>query len=272
MRCTLALLTISCTAIIVTGCSTNPSTGRAQLDLISSDQVAAMGEQATPELIKEFGGEARSPELRRYVTQVGRRLAKQIEPEYKDVKWEFHTLESDVLNAFALPPGNVFVTTGLLSRLSNEAELAGVLGHEMGHITAAHVDERVSQQMLAELGLGVLGQTNESQIVNAGAQLLTQGTLLNFSRDQESEADEQGLKYMNKAGYDPRGMLGVLRVLVEADQGGGAPEFLSTHPDPRRRLNQAQKQIDEKYDGSKGELYESRFRKDAAPYLDSPRR
>jgi predicted Zn-dependent protease len=152
MRHTLAILTIS--TIALAGCSTNPSTGRSQLDLVSSDQVAAMGEQATPELIQEFGGEARSPELRRYVTNVGKRLAKQIEPEYKDIKWEFHTLESDVINAFALPPGNVFITTGLLSRLSNEAELAGVLGHEMGHITAAHVDERVSQQMLAELGLG----------------------------------------------------------------------------------------------------------------------
>lgn len=272
MRTTITLLAVSTIMATLTGCSTNPSTGRSQLDLVSSDQVAAMGKQATPELIKEFGGEAKSPELRQYVNSVGRRLAKQIEPEYKDVKWEFHTLESDVINAFALPPGNVFITTGLLSRLSNEAEVAGVLGHEMGHITAAHVDERVSQQMLAELGLGVLGQTNESQIVNMGAQLLTQGTLLNFSRDQESEADEQGLKYMSKAGYDPRGMLGVLNVLIEADQGGGAPEFLSTHPDPKRRLSDAQKRINEEYKGERGELYENRFNKGAEPYLKSPRR
>ena len=152
MRCTIALLTIS-SMLALHGCSTNPSTGRSQLDLVSSDQVAAMGKQATPELIKEFGGEVKSADLRHYVTQVGRRLAKHVEPEYSEVKWEFHTLDSEVINAFALPPGNVFITTGLLSRLSNEAELAGVLGHEMGHITAAHVDERVSQQMLAELGL-----------------------------------------------------------------------------------------------------------------------
>jgi predicted Zn-dependent protease len=142
----------------------------------------------------------------------------------------------------------------------------------MGHITAAHVDERVSQQMLAELGLGVLGQTNESQIVNMGAQLLTQGTLLNFSRDQETEADEQGLKYMSRAGYDPRGMLGVLEVLVEADKGGSAPEFLSTHPDPRRRVSHVQKEITEEYEGKRGQLYENRFREGAEPYLRTPHR
>jgi predicted Zn-dependent protease len=105
-----------------------------------------------------------------------------------------------------------------------------------------------------------------------GAQLLTQGTLLNFSRDQESEADEQGLKYMSKAGYDPRGMLGVLRVLVEADQGDGAPEFLSTHPDPKRRLNDAQKEISEEYPDTRGGTHENRFRKGAQPYLRSSRR
>jgi predicted Zn-dependent protease len=103
--------------------------------------------------------------------------------------------------------------------------------------------------------------------VNAGAQLLTQGTLLKFSRGQESEADDQGLKYMTKAGYDPRGMIGVLEVLAEADQGGGAPELLSTHPNPARRLKDARERISKDYATSRGNLHEERFRDDALPYL-----
>lgn len=259
-------------ALWLNACTTNPSTGRSQLDLISEDQVAAMGEQATPELIKEFGGEVESPELRRYVRGVGERLARQVESEFKDIKWEFHVLDSNVLNAFALPPGNVFITTGMLDKLNNEAQLAGVLAHEIGHITAAHVNERVSQQMVAEVGLGILGQTNQGEVVNMGAQLLTQGTLLNFSRDQETEADEQGLKYMTRAGYDPQGMVGVLRVLVEADQGGGAPEFLSTHPDPKRRLNHVQQLIKKDYGSIDGNTYQGRFRRGVESNLTtSPR-
>ena len=253
--------------VSLAGCATNPSTGRSQLDLVSSEDLAQMGEQATPELIAQHGGEVNSADLRKYVNQVGKRLTRHVEPEYHDIKWEFHTLDSEVINAFALPPGNVFITTGLLSKLKNEAEVAAVLSHEIGHITAAHVDERMSQQMLAQLGLGVLGQSSESQIVNAGAQLLTQGTLLKFSRDQESEADSQGLKYMTKAGYDPRGMVGVLEVLEAADQGGGAPEFFSTHPDPARRLKSAQREISEDYSSSGGKLHEERFRDDAKPHL-----
>ncbi|MCP3904739.1 MAG: M48 family metallopeptidase [Planctomycetes bacterium] len=221
---------------MLAACSTNPSTGRTQFILLPADQVAAMGAQATPELVAEFGGEVQSAELRAYVTSVGQKLAAQVEPEYGHIEWEFTTLNSEVINAFALPGGKVFITRGLLERFDNEAQVAGVLGHEIGHVTGRHVDERISQTMVAQFGLEALGAATESQVIYEGAGMLAQVSLLSFNREQESESDYQGLKYMTRAGYDPRGMLQVLTVLAEASAGPRQWEILATHPHPENRL------------------------------------
>jgi predicted Zn-dependent protease len=264
--------------VFVCGCSTNPSTGRSQLDLVDSSQVAAMGEQAAPELIKEYGGQVESRELRNYVEGVGRKLARQVEPEYKDIKWEFITLDSDVINAFALPPGKVFVSRGLLDKLDNEAQVAAVLGHEIGHVTAEHVDERISHAMLvqglatgASAAVGGGDGGSASQLVPLVVGLGGQGYLLKFGRSQESEADRQGLKYMTRAGYDPRGAADVMRVLIAADQGGARLEMLSTHPDPKRRLADVQELIRNEYsytqDNPEYKKHADRVNEKARPYL-----
>lgn len=248
--CCVALLS---SALALSGCSTNPSTGREQLLLVSEDEVGTMGMQAAPELIKEYGGQIQSRAIRDYVNEVGAKLARHVEPEYKDIKWEYFVLDSDVINAFALPPGKVFMSRGLMAKLGSEAELAAVLGHEMGHITARHVSERLSQAMLVQ-GVAEGASAAVSGTEGAVGQLVPlvvgfggQGYLLKFSRDQESEADSQGLKYMTKAGYDPRASLKVMQVLMGDDEGGRPPEFFSTHPDPERRYNDLQNLIQSHY-------------------------
>ncbi len=266
------LLVFAAVAAALTGCSTNPSTGRNQLILLSSESVAAMGDEAKPQVIAEFGGEVASAELRAYVNRVGHSLAAHVEPEYADIEWEFMTLNSDVINAFALPGGKVFITRGLLSKFSNEAQVAGVLGHEIGHVTARHIDERLSQTVAAQLGLAVLGAYSESDLVAAGGSLAAQGVLLKFGRDQESESDLQGLKYMTAAGYSPVGMRQVLDVLLEASRSGGSqPEFLSTHPHPETRIEDIDRLLAGSYshtrDNPQYGLFPHRFEEGARPYL-----
>ena len=259
--------------ITLAGCSTNPSTGRKQLILVGSDQTTAMGEAAKPELTEQYGGPVQSSQLRNYVTTVGKRLAAQTEPEYKNIKWEFTTLDSDVINAFSLPGGKIFITRGLLSKFHDEAQVAGVLGHEIGHVTAKHVDERISQATVVQTGAQLGGQLSQSQIASLGLQLFGQGYLLKFSRQQESEADSQGLKYMTRAGYSPQGMVEVLQVLADESKSGRQPEILSTHPDPEKRLQDVESQIAKQYadaahNTTKYQLYPDRFERGAAPYLD----
>lgn len=256
----------------VTGCQVNPATGRTQLRLIPAAEVSKLGIEAKPQLIEEYGGEVPERQLREYVTEVGNRLARHVETEFQDVEWSFIVLDSDVINAFALPGGNVFISRGLLARFDNEAQLAGVLGHEIGHVTGQHVDERISQAVSAELGLSVLGAMTDSQLLLMGAQLATGGYQLRFGRGQEIEADELGMRYMTLAGYDPHGMLEVMQVLQAATAGGSQqPEFLSTHPHPETRISTITRLLNREYaytqDNPEYRKHESRFQRRAASYL-----
>lgn len=260
------------------GCQTNPSTGRNQLIIVSAESTAQMGEQAKPEMIKEYGGEVKSKELRDYVTTVGHRLSRHVEKEFADIKWEFITLDSDVINAFALPGGKVFMSRGLMEKLDNEAALAGVLGHEIGHVTGRHIDERLSQSTVVQgvVGVGgavVGGSGGWAEIIPTVVGGVGQGYLLKFNRDQESEADRQGLKYMVKAFYDPMGMTDVMEVLITASKGNSQWEILSTHPDPEKRLAAVKELIKEDYEFTQGnpdyKKFKGRFDRDALPYLNN---
>jgi predicted Zn-dependent protease len=259
----------------VAGCATNPSTGRRQFILLSSDQVAAMGEEAKPEVIKEYGGEVASPELRQYIDRVGRSLAAHTEPAYAKVRWEFTVLNSDVINAFALPGGKIFISRGLLELFDDEAQVAGVLGHEIGHVTARHMDEQLSRNIALQFGLDATGAMTDSELLNAGAGVLVNVTVLKFSRDQESEADSQGLKYMTATGYDPDGMLEVMRVLKEASRGNEQWEMLATHPLPETRIQRITKLLETKYQPMRNNpaygKYRERFQSQAVPYMHGSR-
>jgi predicted Zn-dependent protease len=269
-------LLLALTALLTLGaCQTNPSTGRSQFIVIPADQVAAMGEEAKPQVIAEFGGEVESAELRAYVARVGNDLAMHVEPEFDFIDWEFFALRSEVINAFALPGGKIFITVGLLTQFDNEAQLAGVLGHEIGHVTARHVDERLSQTLVAQIGLAAIGAYSESALISQGAGVAAQGVLLKWGRDQESESDTQGLKYMTAAGYDPEGMYQVMEVLLEASQSGDRPpEILSTHPYPETRLERIRAALERDYAYTRGSaryrLYKDRYRAEARPHLGAP--
>ncbi len=261
-------------AFSLTGCQTNPSTGRSQFLLVSGAETTAMGVEAKPQLVAEYGGEHPSANLRQYITDVGTSMLQFVEPEYADLPWEFTLLDSDVINAFALPGGKVFMTIELLSRMSNEAQVAGVLGHEIGHVTARHVDERISQAMAVEVGLGVLGATTESQLILVGASLFGNGYQLHFGRDQELESDRQGIKYMTRAGYDPQGLYQVLEILRDAAGEDRGWELLSTHPAPERRLDQVTDMLKGEYaytvNNSSLSLHRDRFERLVAPHLPPP--
>jgi len=267
-------VTFTLIALISAGCVTNPATGRSQLDLISTEEEIALGAQAAPDLIKEYGGEVKSEPLKSYVRGIGGRIAALTEADYPDLPWEFFVLDSDVINAFAIPGGKVFISRGLMSYMENEAQLAAVLGHEIGHVVAQHVDERLSRSMAAQIGMEVIGGMSDSEFVNAGAAILTQGTLLKFDRNQESEADRLGLKYIVAAGYDPQGMVEMLEILVATSGGSSPPEFFSTHPNPEGRRDSITELIREDYGFAVNNPdyggYQQSWQENAAPHLPPP--
>lgn len=225
---------------LAAACARNPATGERQLSLVSKDQEIALGKQAA-EQVRQTMGEYDDRELQAYVERVGMRIAKG--SERPELPWSFTVIDDPAVNAFALPGGPVFVTRGLLTYLTSEAELAAVLGHEIGHITARHSVEQLSKAQLAQVGLGVGMVVSQDlrrfgQVAGAGMQLL----FLEFGRDDERQADALGFRYMVEQRYDPRQMAAVFRTLetVSARAGGGrVPGWLSTHPDPGDRAETA---------------------------------
>ena len=227
------------------GCATNPATGEKYFSLVSEEREISMGREADKEIVASMGLYPDSS-LQKYVTNLGMKMASK--SERPDLPWTFRVVDDPVVNAFALPGGFIYITRGILAHLNNEAELAGVLGHEIGHVTGQHSVKRMSTQQLAQIGLGV-GMivkpewSEYGQIAGQGLGLL----FMKFGRDDESQADHLGLRYMRRAGNDPRQMAGVFEMLnrVSANSGGGrTPEWLSTHPDPLNRKEAIRQEID----------------------------
>lgn len=231
-----------------TGCTTNPATGERFFTTLSPEQEAAIGAQAAPELAQEFGGPVQNAQLQQYVTNIGKRLAAETEGYFPTLEWEFTLLDSPVINAFALPGGKVFITRGLAERMTNEAQMAAVLGHEVGHVSAQHTARRIGQQTLFNAGVVVAGlavglsdeQSSVRKVGQYAVPALAVGgnlVLLKFGRDEEAQSDYLGMRYMTKIGYNPRAQLQVMEILREASGGGGGQiEWLSTHPMPDTRI------------------------------------
>src|SRR5574342_575329 len=239
-----ALVVALLAVCIAAACETVPYTGRSQLQFMSAQQESEMGAQAYQQTLAKakLPSDGAANEM---VTRVGGRIAAASgHPEYK---WEYRLIQDDQqVNAFALPGGKVAVYTGILPITKDENGLAAVLGHEIGHVVARHGGERVSQQMLVNVGLettmAALSQGNPAT-VQAIASLLgagaTVGVLLPCSRAQESEADHLGLILMAKAGYDPHASRDLWVRMSEASKTSGKPpEFLSTHPSDPTRIRQ----------------------------------
>lgn len=245
-------------------CSTNPATGRRSLTLLSWEQEMQMGADAAPQFTAQFGGAVASTSANRFVNRVGHRLLNGIEDGVPELEWEFTLLDSDVINAFALPGGKVFLSRGLAQRLDSEAQLAGVLGHEIGHVTARHGNQRISKQLGFNIALGVaavaVGVADEDSKVREVGQYAVPAlaiggnvVLLKYGRDEESEADMLGVRYMTRAGYNPMGQVQVMQVLAAASGGGARQiEWLSTHPYPETRIARLQELIHDDYAFTQG--------------------
>ena len=229
--------------LLLAGCATNPATGKSELSLVSQSQEIQMGQQGAQEA-KAAYGLVDNPALQQYVSTIGLKLAKAT--ERPNLPWAFYVIDDPAVNAFALPGGPVFITRGILGAMNSEAELASVLGHEIGHITARHSAQQMSQQQLASLGLG-LGSILSSKVaqfsdmIGQGLQLL----FLKYSRDDESQADALGFRYMVQQNYDPRQMAAMFKTLDrETPAEGRLPAWLSTHPDPGNRYQTATQRAD----------------------------
>lgn len=256
-------------AAMLAGCTTNVATGRSQLNALSREDEIAIGEEALPQLTEEYGGAITDPSLNQYVTGVAMSMVQHTEGDYRTLPWKFTLLNSDVINAFALPGGKVFISRALAEKFTSEAQLAGVLGHEIGHVTAEHADRSIQNQLptmiLAGVGSVLAGNDQATQQA-VGLLVSASGTFaLKFSRDQENEADMLGMRYMTEAGYHPKGMLQVMQVLAEASKGRNPPEWQSTHPNPESRIEIIQRRLDgdaytKKIAERKLETFDSRFK------------
>jgi predicted Zn-dependent protease len=217
------------------GCATNPATGAKQISLVSRGQEMEMGRAADPAIISEYGLYD-DPKVAAYVDSVGQRLGKV--SHLPTMVWHFRLLDSPVVNAFALPGGYIYITRGILGQLNSEAQLAGVLGHEIGHVTARHSAQQITDQQIAQVGL-LVGMIAFSGFREYGG-LAAQGMgllFLKYSRDHETQADELGVQYTARAKYDPRQIPATYETLkrIGDREGSGLPNFLSTHPDPGDR-------------------------------------
>jgi predicted Zn-dependent protease len=229
--------------LLAMACATNPVTGRRELSLISESQEIQMGRQASEQTLQSMP-EIPEAGMKSLVSQMGLRIARA--SERPNLPWEFHTLDDPSVNAFALPGGFIFVSRGLLTHLNSEAELAQVVGHEIGHVTAKHSVSQMSKAQLATLGLGV-GSIFSGTVRAIGGVLETGLTLafLKFGRDDEIQADDLGFRYALNQRYDVREAIDVYEVLqaIGSRAGGKLPEWQSTHPDPGNRLAQTQERI-----------------------------
>lgn len=222
------------------GCTTVPESGRSQLILISPAQEAQQGLAAFSQ-IKQDETISKDPAMNARVQRIGARIAESVGREVPNAQWEFVVFESEQINAFALPGGKVGVYTGLIKLVDSDDELAAVMGHEIAHVSSRHGAERISQGMLAGLGgVAVAVATDDSEnkeLYQLGyAGLATLGTL-GYSRLQETEADEIGLRFAAGAGYDPRAAAEFWEKMKAAKSGSGQPlEWFSTHPSDDRRI------------------------------------
>ncbi len=222
--------------LLATGCAVNPATGQRQFTLITEAQEIQMGRQADPDIVGALGLYP-DESLQAYVRELGDQLA--AVSERPNLPWTFRVLDDPLINAFALPGGFIYVTRGIMAYLDSEAELVGVLGHEIGHVTARHSVSRISRAQLAQLGLGVgMILAPELQPFEGLAGASMQLLFLKFSRDDEREADVLGVRYMSRAGYDPTQLSEVMAMLTRVtseEVGPRGPEWLSTHPNPENR-------------------------------------
>jgi beta-barrel assembly-enhancing protease len=240
--------------------STNDVTGEVQHVKISPEQEVAIGLQAAPEMAAQFGGLIENDQLASHVEDVGQDVIAKSAAKGTPYKFEFHVLaDPKTINAFALPGGQVFITMGLLERLTTDDQLAGVLGHEVGHVVGRHGAEQLAKQEFSAGLIGAAGVATydpddpyRSARTAAMAAAVSQMVNMKFGREAELEADALGVRFMKETGHDPHGMLELLQILADSGGGSRAPEFFSTHPNPENRIQRIKQMIGEQGVGGSG--------------------
>jgi predicted Zn-dependent protease len=234
-------------ALLAASCATNPATGKRQINLMSESQEISQGQQASAQVDKEMGI-YKDPNLAEYIDGVGKRLASV--SERPNLPWHYQVADTPAINAFALPGGYIYITRGILPFLNDEAQLAGVLGHETGHVTARHSAQQFTRSVgglagLVALGVLVPGAAPLTQLGESGLSVL----FLKYGRGDELQADQLGVRYASRAGWDPAAVPEMLQTLGRLDeasgQSKGVPNWLETHPDPLARVKDIQPAVQE---------------------------
>jgi predicted Zn-dependent protease len=221
---------------------------------ITPEQEVALGLQAAPEMAQQFGGLDPDPASQAKIDRIGERLVSRSAAGKSPYRFDFHVLDDpETINAFALPGGQVFITEGLLRRLTTDGQLAGVLGHEIAHVVARHGAEHIAKQQLTQglTGAAVLATYDPNNPSSRGsaavAAMIGQLVNMRFGRQDELESDNLGVRFTSEAGYDPRSMIALMKILDESSQGGRPPEFFSTHPNPENRIELIQAAVKERF-------------------------
>ncbi|MBK8557945.1 MAG: M48 family metallopeptidase [Lewinellaceae bacterium] len=232
----------------------NEITGESQHINMSPEQEIAMGIQSAPQMIAEMGGEIKNTQYDALVKKVGQKIVSMSDAGktvYRD-QFEFHLLaDQQTINAFAMPGGQVFITAALFSQMKNEDQLAGVLGHEIGHVVARHSAEKLAQMELAQGLTSAVSMATYDPSNPTGAQIaqnVANMLSLKYGRDQELQSDDLGVRFMLQSGYDPEQLIGVMEILKRSAGPNRTPEFQSSHPDPENRIEHIKESI-RKYSG-----------------------
>jgi len=231
--------------IFLQSCAVNPATGERELSFVSEAQEIQMGRQADPAATAQFGGLYPDEQLQAYVTELGMSVA--AVSERPDLPWSFKLVDHELINAFALPGGYIYITRGILGNMNSEAELVGVLAHEVGHVTARHAAQRITQQQLGMITL--IGGALISETVRSNTEAFMQALQLlslQYSRADEAQSDELGYRYMLRTRHDPHGLSDVMRMLQSTSPSAeemGVPGWMLSHPEPGDRVAANERRI-----------------------------
>ena len=251
----IALLCAAC--VFLVACQRDALTGENTLNLYSYEDEKKMGDEAVQPILAELGGLYPDQASQDYLNSVGQKVAAagrtrlRGEANFPDWEFRFYLVNTSMINAFALPGGHVFVTRGILMNCKDEAELAGLLGHECAHVFARHSAERMSEVTLMIIPVALLSSVDESGGAAAVGMIAVQLLAMKYGRDDETESDHFGMRFAARAGYDPEGIVRVMEMLERYtnEHGGPGPEFLSTHPNPGNRVDYLNEQIRKEYKG-----------------------
>jgi beta-barrel assembly-enhancing protease len=232
----------------------NPITQENQRIALTVEEEIALGLQSAPQMAAEFGGLDPDENLQAQIDTIGQRLVESSEAKDTEYPFDFHLLaDTQTVNAFALPGGQIFITRALLNLLETEGEVAGVLGHEIGHVVGRHSAEQIAKSQLIQglagaAGVGLYDPENPQSATAAQMAALV-GSMINmkYGRDDELQSDRLGVRFLADSDYDPRSLIRVMEALAGANDGARQPEFMSTHPDPGNRIEEIEKAIEQEF-------------------------